>query len=153
MNTRTPLIRAALATAFVGCALIFTHLSPASPAHASETMSVDTRAPLHATLLPVVSVFAEATHPGGIVAMRIAATEALPVTLLPTLYVTARSADFSAAPPMRVAAATQRVRAQNPIDMRVVADDDGARTLTRADAVRAKLVDGAPALRTCMLPR
>ena len=114
MNTRTPLIRAALAAAFIGFACTFAHASPAIPAHDSVLMAVDANAPLHVTLLPAVSVFAEATHPDRIVAMCIAATEALPVTLLPTVHVTARLTVFAAATPMRVAATAQSARAASP---------------------------------------
>lgn len=149
MNTRTPLIRAALAAALFGAAFTFVHTSPMIPANAAVSMSVDARAPLHATLLPVVSVFADATNPDGIVAMRIAATEALPVTLLPTVYVSARLADFAAAP-TRVAALTQRARVR-----RAAADvvAGNASAFAPDPAVRVKLADAAPALRTHMLPR
>ena len=98
MKTRTPLIRAALATAFVGGLFAILHGAPAVPA--SESMTVEAGAPLDATLLPIVSVYAYATNPDGIVAMRIAATEALPVTLLPTVHVRLSLSELAAAAPV-----------------------------------------------------
>ena len=89
MHIRTPLMGAALAAACIGLACTFAHASPAIPEHDSVLIAVDANAALHVTLSPAVSVFAEATHLDRIVAMRIAATEALPVTLLPTVHVSA----------------------------------------------------------------
>lgn len=99
MNIRTPMIRAAVATALAAGAFMLSQTPPATAAEDSSTMSVDTRAPLHATLLPTVSVIADANDPDGVAGMRIAATDSLPVTLLPTVFVTARVSDIAAAMP------------------------------------------------------
>ncbi len=146
MNTRTPLIRAALAATLVGAAFTFTQTATVIPANAAVSMSVDARAPLHATLLPVVSVFADATDPDGIVAMRIAATEALPVTLLPTVYVSARLEDFT-----RVAFAARYAQAHRTTQANVAPSHASA--FTHDDAARVELADVAPALRMRKLPR
>lgn len=123
MNTRFPLIRAALAVALAGAAFGFVHTSPTATRHAEASMSVDAQAPLHATLLPVVSVFADATQPDDVATMRVAATNPLSVTLLPTVHVSTHTAGFSLAPTI--------VAAMTPM----------------------KLADAAPALRTPTLPR
>jgi hypothetical protein len=105
MNTRTPLIRAAVATALAGGVFLVSQVPQAIAAQASQTMSVEARAPLQATLLPVVSVVADATHPDGVTWMQIASTEALPVTLMPTVFVTARADSLAETMPSSVRAA------------------------------------------------
>ncbi|MFI4968810.1 MAG: hypothetical protein ACHP7D_01295 [Lysobacterales bacterium] len=94
MNIRTPLIRAAFAAVLIGGVCALPRIPYANAAPVSVTMSVDAVAPLHATLLPTVSVFAG--NPQRALAARIATTEALPVTLLPTVHVHARWSQFAA---------------------------------------------------------
>ncbi|HEY6942836.1 hypothetical protein [Dokdonella sp.] len=93
MNVRTPLIRAALAATMVAGSFAIERVPHAAAADAG--MSVEARAPLHATLLPALRVTARAANPDDSVASELAAGEALPVTLLPTVRVTASAADFA----------------------------------------------------------
>ena len=102
MNIRIPLIRAAVATALAAGAFMLSQTPQATAAADPVTMSVDARAPLQATLLPVVSVVADANEPDGAASLHVAATDALPVTLMPTVYVTARVSDIAAAMPTAV---------------------------------------------------
>ena len=67
----------------IGALLAATTIASAQTAPA--TMRVDVRAPIAATLLPEVLVTPDQAG------MRIVATEALPVTLMPTVHVTART--------------------------------------------------------------
>lgn len=80
------LMRAAGLGLCAGCVLA---LAPIARAAADAPLSVDSAAPLQATLLPTVSISSSARHPERI-AMHVAATAPLAVTLLPTVYVHAR---------------------------------------------------------------
>ena len=93
MKTRTPLIRAALAMAMVGSAFALERVPAAQP---GVRVSVDANAPLHATLLPELSVGASASDPDRAVATKLATTTALPVTLMPTVHVVASRDGFAA---------------------------------------------------------
>lgn len=93
MNVRTPLIRAALAATMVVGSFALERVPHAAAADAG--MSVEARAPLHATLLPELRVTARAANPDAASAAELSAGEALPVTLLPTVRVTAAVADFA----------------------------------------------------------
>jgi hypothetical protein len=85
MKTRTSLIAATLATLIAGNAFANTHGEDAV-----TTMTVDSTAPIHATLLPTVSIDAtSATSELNPARMRVAETEPVEVTLLPTVRVTA----------------------------------------------------------------
>jgi hypothetical protein len=85
MKTRTSLIAATLATLIAGNAFANTHGEDAV-----TTMTVDSTAPIHATLLPTVSIDAtSATSESNPARMRVAETEPVEVTLLPTVRVTA----------------------------------------------------------------
>jgi hypothetical protein len=94
-TTRTPLIRAALAMAMIGSAFALEQIPEAAAAQAGTTMSVDARAPLHATLLPELTVSARAQGADFAETSTLATTEALPVTLMPTVHVTAGRDDFA----------------------------------------------------------
>jgi hypothetical protein len=84
MKTRI-LIAATLATLFAGSAF-------ANALDVSQSMAVDSAAPIRATLMPTVSLDATpATSDSHPAKMRIADTAPLEVTLLPTVRVTARS--------------------------------------------------------------
>lgn len=93
MNVRTPLIRAALAAAMVAGSFALERVPHAAAAEAG--LSVESRAPLHATLLPELRVTARAANPDAEAAAELAAGEALPVTLMPTVRVTAAAGDFA----------------------------------------------------------
>ena len=85
MKTRTSLIAATLATLIAGNAFANTHGEDAV-----TTMTVDSVAPIRATLLPTVSIDAtQATSESNPARMRVADTEPVEVTLLPTVRVTA----------------------------------------------------------------
>jgi hypothetical protein len=94
MNIRTPLIRAALATALVGGGFALERVPANAATQAGITMSVDSQAPLHATLLPEVTVSARAAHPAQTTS-HVASNDALSVTLLPTVHVTAGREAFA----------------------------------------------------------
>lgn len=83
---RTFLIRAAGLGVCVGCALA---LGPRANAAEDAPLSVESTAPLQATLLPTVSISSSIRNPER-VAMHVAATPPLAVTLLPTVHVNAR---------------------------------------------------------------
>ena len=129
MNTRTPLIRAVLAAALAGSAFMLVHSWHAVPAVAAVSMSVEARAPMHAILLPTVSVVASAGNPDQIVAMRIGSSAPLPVTLMPTVSASARLEDFAATSTPKT----------------FLTRDEGA--------TRVELAAMAPALRARGLPR
>jgi hypothetical protein len=87
MKTRTSLIAATLATLIAGNALANTHGEDAV-----TTMTVDSTAPIRATLLPTVSIDAtRATSDSNPARMRVAETQPIEVTLLPTVRVTAHT--------------------------------------------------------------
>jgi hypothetical protein len=137
VNMNTVFIRAAIATAFVGLGFASVHAPRAAAAHAAVTMSVDARAPLHATLLPAISVFADARNPDAPVASRVTGGEALPVTLMPTVYVSTQRPGLAEA-----------LRPQDAIQF--VADDEAAPELPRIDAART---DAPLVLRAHAMPR
>ena len=92
MKTRTSLIAATLATLIAGNAFANTHGEDAV-----TTMTVDSTAPIHATLLPTVSIDAtSATSESNPARMRVAETEPVEVTLLPTVRVTAQAGSWQA---------------------------------------------------------
>jgi hypothetical protein len=84
MKFRTSLIAATLASLFAGSAFA---------SHGDTTsMTVDTNAPLRATLLPTVSIDADArTSESNPARVRVADAAPLEVTLLPTVHVTAHA--------------------------------------------------------------
>jgi hypothetical protein len=94
MKTRTPLIRAALAMAMVGSAFALERVPQAAQPGAG--MSVEATAPLHATLLPELSVSASATVADRPVVSTLATGAALPVTLMPTVHVFATRDELAA---------------------------------------------------------
>ena len=94
MKLRTPLIRAALAATLVATSFAIDRVpaAPAADARAALATHVDARAPMHATLLPELRV---GSRDGD---AQLDAGDALPVTLLPTVHVTASMRDFAALP-------------------------------------------------------
>lgn len=94
MKLRTPLIRAALAATMVAGSFAIDRVpvAVAADAHDAFAMRVDANAPLHATLLPELRVGSRDGE------AQLDASDALPVTLLPTVHVTASVRDFAALP-------------------------------------------------------
>jgi hypothetical protein len=88
MNMNTVFIRAAIATAMVGVGLASFDV-PQAAAQDASAMSVETRAPLHATLLPTVTVVGNTRSADVDTSATVASNDALPVTLMPTVYVRA----------------------------------------------------------------
>ena len=89
MKRRSPMIR----TAFL--LLLPATTMAAMAIEAPATVTVQPRAALQATLLPSVHVVADAR--GDATQFAVAQDDALPVTLMPTVYVNARVAEFAAA--------------------------------------------------------
>ncbi|MEO7326172.1 MAG: hypothetical protein ABIW82_15205 [Dokdonella sp.] len=137
MSMNTVFIRAAIATAFVGFGVSAIHVPQAAAAQDVVSMSVDARAPLQATLLPTLSIVANAANPEALGTARIVNDEVLSVTLMPTVYVSTRAQAFASA--------------LSPADTsRVVAVDVAVPGLPRIDVERA---DATPALRARVMPR
>ena len=88
MKLQTPLRRAAIAASLLGGFYMF-----AQPVDANLPFSVDADAPIAATLLPTVSVTADAK---GDSSMSLSSADPLPVTLLPTVHVNAPRAHSNA---------------------------------------------------------
>ena len=86
MNTRTPLNRLSTLVVLIGCTLAGSQVA----AH-EAAMSIEDRAPLQATLLPTVSVFADAAQPDAATTWSIAATRPQSVTLMPTMRISAQA--------------------------------------------------------------
>lgn len=112
MNTKTSTLCRAAAIA----ALALT----ASLAHAGTddtTMSVDGAAPLRATLLPTVTITADAARPNAEPHLQVASTAPLEVTLLPTVRVTAQAPVLAAVqlPVVRVTARAEALPATYPV--------------------------------------
>lgn len=92
MKLRTPILRAGFAATLLAGFYAFTQ-----PVDANAPMfDVDANAPLAATLLPTLTVSADA-H--GVESARLDDADALPVTLLPTVHVRARSVPLASAAP------------------------------------------------------
>lgn len=121
MNTRISFTRIATVAALAGCTFVAVH---APRAQAGE-QSVDTGAPLSATLLPQVTITGSMKNPAADTLLSVAADKPLPVTLLPTVRVNAR-----AAADMTTLLPVVRVFAQAPAapreEARMVSTDDTA---------------------------
>lgn len=105
MNTNTIISRTATTAALIGSLFAAVH------ANAAETMSIDAGVPLQATLLPTVSVTADASNPDGPATWSIAATAPSRVTLMPPVRVTAQSSGLAVTmlPTVRVVAQAEKV--------------------------------------------
>lgn len=136
MNMNTVFIRAAIATAFVGLSFTAVRM-PKAAAQDVVSMSVDARAPLQATLLPMINVVTSASNPDALGTTRIANDGPLSVTLMPTVSVNARAPALASTPPSVNTA-------------RIVAVDSAVSGLPRVDVER---VDATPALHARVLPR
>ncbi len=84
MTFRTSTIRIAGLAAALACATASVHASDAA-------FSVEARAPLQATLMPTMSIVADANDPSREPTWSVADTAPLAVTLMPTVTVTAQA--------------------------------------------------------------
>lgn len=124
MKTRTTVSILATAAAIVGCTFAIAQTPLASAAQATSSMSVDARTPLHATLLPTITVTASGLAETG-ASLSVADTAGLPVTLMPTVHVTARVSDFAALLPSVFAiAATDSAPAGEGVAYPLASDED-----------------------------
>ncbi|MEO5560287.1 MAG: hypothetical protein ABIO49_10445 [Dokdonella sp.] len=137
MNMKPVFIRAAIATAFVGFGVTAIDVPHVAAAQDAVSIAVDARAPLQATLLPTLSIFASAANPAALGTARIANDEPLSVALMPTVYVNAR------APALAATTASADVA-------RFAAADAALPGLPRIDIERA---DATPVLRARVMPR
>ncbi len=92
MNTRYSFRRACTLVAVVAIAATTAHADAAE-----STMSIDTRAPLAVTLLPTVSIVADASNPDAVARWHVADEAPLRMTLMPTVRVTATESEIAAA--------------------------------------------------------
>ncbi len=126
MKTRTTISILATAAAIVGCTFAVAQTPLANAAQATSSMLVDARAPLHATLLPTITVTPPADTDAN-ASLRVADTAGLPVTLMPTVYVTARVSDFAALlPSVFAVAATDSTQPGDGATYRLASDEDVA---------------------------
>jgi len=148
MKTRTSLIAATLATLIAGNAFANTHGEDAV-----STMTVDSTAPIRATLLPTVSIDAtSATTESNPARMRVAETQPIEVTLLPTVRVTARALSEVAMvllPTVHVTPDSAAVADADP----VVEADGFARNLPAIDDDTSAAIEQPFGLRTRTMPR
>jgi hypothetical protein len=146
MKTRISVIGATLATLFATGAVATAH------ADAPSTMTVDSDAPVRATLLPTVSIDAtqstSATNPAR---MRVADTAPFEVTLLPTVHVKAPTNPELAVtllPTVYVTAESNFVSAEPVADVEGGTDD-----LRVDDIVSPSSLEKSFGLRTRTMPR
>jgi hypothetical protein len=147
---------AAMAIVFAGSALATANADDALDAQSVTT--VESRAPLSATLMPTVSIDADAsTSDANPARMRIADTAPLQVTLLPTVYVTAKKAHSQEM--ATVMLPTVRVTAQigswqAPIESARIADsEDAVVDLPDVDDSSSSNSEQGLALRARTMPR
>jgi len=126
MKYRMSVTSAAMAIVFASSAFATVNADDALDA---QGVTVQSRAPIRATLMPTVSIDADAsTSDANPATMRIADTAPLQVTLLPTIYVSARAHSEKLAvtmlPTVRVTA--QIGSWQAPIESATIADVESA---------------------------
>jgi hypothetical protein len=143
-----------MAIVFAGSAFATVNADDALDAQAKTT--VDARAPIRATLMPTVSIDADAsTSDANPATMRIADTAPLQVTLMPTIYVTARGRSEKLAvtmlPTVRVTAQTGSWQA--PIESATIADVENAVLDLPAVDDAASGTDHGLVLRAHTMPR
>lgn len=146
MKTRTSLIAMTLATLIAGNAFANTHGEDAV-----TTMTVDSTAPIRATLMPTVSIDAtQATSESNPARMRVADTEPVEVTLLPTVRVTTRALSEVAAvllPTVRVTPESAAVAGDS------IVEADYAAPLPAIDDDTPAAIEQPFGLRTRTMPR
>lgn len=131
MNMTTIFIRAAIATAMVGAGLA-SFDSPQATARDAEVMGIQARAPLHATLLPTVTVFGDARGADLESSATVAGSEPLPVTLMPTVTVRASLAQFRDRESVAIAARIETAAVAWPSFSPAERDSASARRVVRA---------------------
>ncbi|MEO7432935.1 MAG: hypothetical protein ABIR62_13120 [Dokdonella sp.] len=131
MNMTTVFIRAAIATAMVGAGLA-SFDAPKATARDADAMAIQTRAPLHATLLPTVTVFGDARGADLESSAQVTARAPLPVTLLPTVYVRASLAQSGVRESDAIAARTEPAAVAWPSFAPVERDSASAGRVLRA---------------------
>lgn len=111
MKANHPLIHTALLTGM---------LALASASAEDASMSIDQRAPLRATLLPTVSVTADANSPDAAPKWKVDDHTALRVTLMPTVRVTPdlEQMTTSVLPSVKVTASVSALAAQDALTAR-----------------------------------
>jgi hypothetical protein len=146
MNTRISFTRIATVAALAGCTFVAVH-TPRAQAGEMDSMSIDGRAPLSATLLPQVTITASMKNPAADPLLSVADAKPLPVTLLPTVRVSAR-----AAANMTTLLPVVRVFAQAP-----AASSEEARMVSTDDTVLLPSIevdaDSATTVRGRVMPR
>ncbi len=100
MNARKSINRKVTNGALIGSLLAVLSFN----ARADSTAVLDARAPVHATLLPAIKVSASISNPLAAVRWSIAAGPPTPVTLMPTLTVTADALTITSLPTLSVIA-------------------------------------------------
>jgi hypothetical protein len=155
MKNRMSVISAAMAIVFAGSA--FATANAAEALDAQSVTTVESRAPLSATLMPTVSIDADAsTSEANPATMRIADTAPLQVTLLPTVYVTAKAHSQEMVATMLP---TVRVTAQigsweSPVESARIADaEDAIVDLPDVDDASTSNAERGLALRARSMPR
>ncbi|HEV7490000.1 MAG TPA: hypothetical protein VGO25_04290 [Rhodanobacteraceae bacterium] len=145
MKARISIIGATLATLFAASAF-------ATQQDASSTMTVDSDAPVRATLLPTVSIDAtEATSAANPARMRIADTAPYEVTLLPTVHVKALSSPALAVTLLPTVYVTAEADA---VSTEPVADVEGGTNDLRVDDIASpSSLEKSFGLRTRTMPR
>lgn len=145
MNTRISFTRIATVAALAGCTFVAVH-TPRAQAGEMASMSIDGGTPLSATLLPQVTITGSMSNPAADTLLSVAADKSLPVTLLPTVRVSARrvAADMPTLLPV------VRVFAQ-------AAPSEEARMVSTSDAVLLPSIevdaDDAASVRGRVMPR
>lgn len=120
MNTNQSLTRITTFVALIGCAFAGAHVAAA----AGTQMSIDDRAPVQATLLPTLSVVADAANPHAAITWSVADTQPLRVTLMPTIRVTANAEPLAVTllPSVHVNASAEALAVTTLPTVRVYAD-------------------------------
>jgi len=147
MNTRFSFLRTTIALTLAAFAA-----TQAQAAQNAATMTVDDTAPLHATLLPTVSITGDSANPYAEPRMRVATTAPLAVTLLPTVHVNASTPELAAVtlPAVRVVAQATIEPKAEAVAYRVN-DESGSARLPRAEG--ASVIEHDLPLRARVLPR
>lgn len=145
MSTRIFPNRLATIIAITAAALASTHATAAD-----ATMTIDASAPLAATLMPTVSVTADAANPDAAPQWQVADARPLPVTLMPTVRITAQAEALSVTllPTVQVNAQADALAATVLPTVRVYATADA---LAKTEpVVAAPVVAQAPAIAATM---
>jgi hypothetical protein len=147
MKRFTSLSRTVLASA-----LVFGACASATAAQDSTSMTVEPGASLQATLLPAVNIVGNTSRPFADAELRVAQSEPLSITLLPTVHVNARAPELAVTvlPTVRVFAS-----AQTPMDETVarVERAGSLQVLPRVEVDASIESDRPSSLRARVMPR